>query len=90
MSYQNEFENIHYPLALNYEEQIDNSRLINKIQHLKTELFDYKQKATSDEFQATGDSFRRAKRDIHTADAALNNENDMLKAKVKRLEEQIT
>ncbi|CAK77565.1 unnamed protein product (macronuclear) [Paramecium tetraurelia] len=89
LSYQTDFEKIHYPLALNYEEQIENSRLMTKIQNLKTELFDYKlQKSNDADFQASN-SFSKSKRDIQTPDSLVN-QNELLKAKVKRLEEALT
>ncbi|KAM3147762.1 hypothetical protein pb186bvf_000090 [Paramecium bursaria] len=85
LSYQNEFEKVHYPLALNYEDQIDQSKLMSKIEFMRTELYDFKNR-NSEEFQTSRDSFNKSKSNIIGGDS-VKNENELLKAKIKRLEE---
>ena len=38
MSYSSEFEKVHYPLPLNYEENIDSEKLKSTILRMKDEL----------------------------------------------------
>ncbi|CAK71889.1 unnamed protein product (macronuclear) [Paramecium tetraurelia] len=89
LSYKNDLEKVHYPLALNYEEHIENSRLMTKIQNLKTELLEHKsQKQNDSEFQVSN-LISISKRDNQTFDSLVN-QNELLKAKAKRLEEALT
>ena len=38
MAYNSEFDKVHYPLPLNYEENVDNTKLKITIQRMKEEL----------------------------------------------------
>ncbi|CAD8156439.1 unnamed protein product [Paramecium octaurelia] len=89
LSYKTDFEKVHYPLALNYEEHIENSRLMTKIQNLKTELLDHKSQKQNDSEILVSSSFSISKRDIQTFDSLVN-QNELLKPKVKKLEETLT
>jgi coiled-coil domain-containing protein 61 len=42
LSYQSEFEKVHYPLPLNYEEEVENEKLKTTIRRMKTELVTFK------------------------------------------------
>lgn len=52
---------------------------------MRTELNDFKNR-NSEEFQASRDSFNKSKTNIMGGDS-VKNENELLKAKIKRLEE---
>ncbi|CAD8062598.1 unnamed protein product [Paramecium primaurelia] len=62
---------------------------MTKIQNLKTELQDFKSQKQNDEQFQISNSFTKSKKDIQAPDSIVN-QNELLKAKVKRLEETLT
>jgi hypothetical protein len=96
MAYSSEFEKVNFPLPLNYDENPDSAKLKSTILRMKDELEvakNGKVVISADDFQSiwyiqaidSRDSFNKSK-EIKTPVDVLRNENDLLKAKLKRLE----
>mmetsp|Transcript_18038 Transcript_18038/g.15754 ORF Transcript_18038/g.15754 Transcript_18038/m.15754 type:complete len:196 (-) Transcript_18038:645-1232(-) len=95
MTYVSEFDKVHYPLPLNFEENPDVDTLKATIKRLQTELEESKSRsisqASGENFFMTQDKNNHSEVRISTSSSdvsILKTENEELKKKIKNMEEQ--
>jgi len=91
LTYSVEYDKVHYPLPLNFEENPDVGVLKNTIRRLRMEIEDLKSGQNRNVNQSTDGFFVTGNGEGHSESkaelTALKVENESLKEKVKRLEE---